>query len=174
MDINVNIGRHRAIAIAVLSVAFAAAITLAGTRLISTAGANEIPTQAVQSAALRALGGEYAAMRADNELQLDSLFAGRALAVMQASRTHVRDALANGGDYPGDLQLSNVRVLDMYGTGTAVTADIQVHGKLPNMKAGQVVDYSESDGLYHVVLTLDGGTWKIIDLSFSYPPGAGP
>lgn len=158
----------RLVAVILVSVALATVTSVAATRLIPTAGANEVPRAEVEAAALAALRGEYPALRSDDDGYVARLFTGRALMNMQSARANVRKAMTSGGDYPGDLVVSNVRVLALYGTSTSVTADILVHGKLPNMRNGQVVDYSEGEGLHHFVLVREGGTWKVTE--FGYQP----
>ena len=143
-------------------------------QLMPLALGSSFPEAQVQAAALAGIRQETTALRAADERDLHILYVGKALATELSLRAHVQQLIAAGTDYPGDVQLSNIRVLGLYGDATSVTVDVAVHVKLANMKQGEVKDYSESDLIYHMILIPDQGTWRIADLSASFAPGAEP
>ena len=161
----------RTAALVILSLGVILVGLLAATRLVPGASATSVPEAEVRAAALAGLRAQYSALLPSDDSQARSLFTGKALAKELALRAHVHDLIRQDQDYPGVLELTNVQVLDVYGDGTAATLDIAAHGKLANMKAGTVQDYSESDVIYHVVVIREDGAWKVTDLAWEFAPG---
>ena len=133
-----------------------------------------VPTAAVERAATAAITGEYAALRAPTADGLTAMYTGHELANEASLQSHIHGLMAAGADYPGDMQLSDVQFLGVTGDSSDATVDLQAHAKLPNMRDGQVIDYSEADMIYHVALALTDGTWKATDVEFTFTPGSGP
>jgi len=155
------------------------ALGLAGGALIAVAGvaaaySADITDRAVQDAALRAVTGEYGALRASGTGPTTDMFAGRALDQQLGVREHVRALMTAGTDYPGDIELSDIKIEHVQVSDGVAAVDFQAHARLPNMRAGAVVDYSESDMIYHLELVLQDGDWKISDMEAVFAPGGGP
>lgn len=79
-----------------------------------------------------------------------------------------------GTDYPGDMQLSDIKIEHVQVADGVAFVNFQAHTKLPNMRNGVVVDYSQSDVIYHIELVLQDGGWKISDMESTFAPGGGP
>jgi hypothetical protein len=140
---------------------------------ISTA-ASTVPAALVESAAISALSNQYTSVQGVDDTAVNSLFTGAALTHELALRDHVRSLDAAASDYPGVLDLTNIKVLAISGTSTTASIDFSAHGKLSNMRNGTVTDYSQSDVIYHVTLLLDTGRWKVATVDMAFAPGGGP
>ena len=76
--------------------------------------------------------------------------------------------------YPGTSDFSNVKILAMSGDASSFKVDIQAHEKLANMQNGEVVNYSESEMVYHLVLDSVDGKWVVSQLGWEFAPGYEP
>ncbi len=82
--------------------------------------------------------------------------------------------LASGEIYPGIIELSNVRILGMSGSSSSVKVDLQAHEKLADLRTGDVVGYSESEIMDHLVLDAVSGRWVVSQFEWEFAPGHQP
>ncbi|MGI8871173.1 MAG: hypothetical protein ACR2KI_01050 [Candidatus Limnocylindria bacterium] len=145
----------------------------AGLVAVSTVAAG-VDRAALIAAAMKARTVEASASRAHSESMLTAAFTGKALEIERAAIAHYRDLEASGSVLPGEIAITNVTLLDSYGSADSQTLDIRWHERLANVLNGTVKDYSESNLIWHYVLLREGGTWKVADMAPQFVPGQGP
>ncbi len=161
-------------------IAALAIIALAAVGVMAVSASPYNPSE-VTTAALDALSHQNDAvsagtpsMTATAAAASNPRFRGAAADGMMAMIAQQRANAAAGQMYPGSNEFSNVRVLGMSGTSTSVRVDLQAHQKLANMQSGKVVNYSESEMVYHLVLDRVGGQWVVSQLDWAFAPGYEP
>ena len=148
---------------------------------VMTATATPYSSSEVASAALDALSHQYDAvtagtpsMDAASAVASSARFRGRAASDMMAMVAQQRANAASGEIYPGIIELSNVRILGMSGSSSSVKVDLQAHEKLANLRNGDVVGYSESEIIDHLVLDAVSGRWVVSQFDWEFAPGHEP
>ena len=155
-------------------VAVAAILSVLAVGLLHAATTPAFDATAVENAALTAVETQYTAAQSPDPAGVHALFSGPALAMVSTMRANVQAEISNGSDYPGPVEVSDVQVENIQGSATSAVLDVALHAKLSNMKAGQVVDYSQSDLIYHFDLVLAGASWMVSDMEWTFAPGGGP
>lgn len=156
--------------VAVCLSALLLAAMVAGCTLGSAPAASNRAQPAID-AALAAISEQWVAVASDDERRLAELFAGDELGRQRAQRARIRDSIASGSDYPGEIELSDVRDVVVSGdleTGAVVT--LAAHATLANMRGGVVIDHSSSDLLYQLDLRNEDGRWKVSSMRSSFDP----
>lgn len=144
-------------------------------RLIPKVDSASIAAAAAENAAISAIQNETESLGSSDTASLSAAFTGGALGAEQNLRNQVQKMIASGSDYPGKTTLSNVQIESLSGDyQTTMTLDFSAHVTLANMKAAVVQDYSQSDLVYHVVLTNVAGAWKVTSIESQFAPGGGP
>jgi hypothetical protein len=155
-----------------------AIVALGLTGLVAAASqiatASPFDSAAVVNAAVNAISNQYVVAQEPGSSAMVSLFTGSALMAMGAPRDAIQSNIAKGQDYPGRIDVSNVKVLNIQGTADAVTLDVSEHEKTANMRAGHVVDYSESDIINHMTLVRVNGNWIVSSMDWRFAPGSEP
>lgn len=129
---------------------------------------------AVVSAAMNALSQQYVQGQSPDTAAHSTLFSGSALTALTPVWDQQNTNINAGQDYPGVVDETNPVVLAISGTSSSVVVDLQVHERLHNMNAGKLVDYSESDVIYHLTLDNTNARWVISSLDWSFAPGSEP
>lgn len=155
-----------------------AIIALGLTGLVAAASqiatASPFNSAAVVNAAVNAISNQYVVAQQPESSSMASLFTGSALTAVGAPRAAIQSNMANGQDYAGRIDVSNVKVLSIQGTADAVTLDMSEHERTANMNAGRVVDYSESDIINHMTLVRVNGSWVVSSMDWRFAPGSEP
>lgn len=157
--------------------AFVVAAAIVAVAAVGAVAATATPYDraAVTSAALDALSHQYDGVVATTPLSAaNPRFTGAAASAMEPMLAQQRRNYAAGEDYPGLSEFSNVKILAISGTSSSARVDLQAHEKLSNMRNGAVVNYSEGEMVYHLVMDLVDGRWVVSQLDWEFAPGYRP
>ncbi|MES2209690.1 MAG: hypothetical protein V4515_05835 [Chloroflexota bacterium] len=128
----------------------------------------------VTNLAFDALSREADMFLGNDTAGLSSRFTGAALEGELVLQAHVQDLINQGTDYPGPLHISDQKVLSISGGGDFYVIEVQFHAVRDNMRAGKVIDQSESDVIWTLSVARAATGWRISSMDGRFAPGGGP
>jgi len=160
--------------LAVLVLAALGLITVSAGWVIATSPGDVVARQEVSDLAVTALSSEGDVNVAADHAALAARYTGDALLRAESQLSHVQDLIREGTDYPGSLHVSQLKILSVAGGTDSYTVEVQFHAVRDNMKAGRLIDQSESDVIWDVTVIRTQDGWRISQMQGRFAPGGGP